>query len=61
MPGSEYRCPDVHRHDALPDLKIHSRGTSSATGQSDVVNHGVQAAQRADSFSDASRIVSFAR
>jgi len=61
MPGGEHRCLDVHRHDALPDLKIHRRGTSSAAGQSDVVNHGVLAAQRADSFFDASRIVSFPR
>jgi hypothetical protein len=61
MPGSEHRRPDVHGHYALPDLKIHSRGTSSAAGQSNVVNHGVEAAQRADSLLDASRIVSFAR
>lgn len=61
MPGGEHRRPDVHRHDALPDLEIHRRGTSSAAGQSDVVNHGVQAAQRADSFFDASPVVRFAR
>lgn len=45
----------------LPGLKIHSRGTSSAAGQGNVVNNGVQAAQCADSFIHASRIVSFAR
>ena len=58
MPGSEHRCPDVHRHDALPDLKIHGRGTSSTAGQSNVVNHGVEAAQRARTASPTHRALS---
>jgi len=61
MPGGEHRRPDVHRHDALPELKIRRSGTSPTTGQSNIVHHGVEAAQRADCFFDTSRAVRFAR
>jgi len=61
MPGGEHRRPDVHGHDALPDVKIHGRGTSPAAGQGNVVHHGVEAAQRAGGFFDASRVISFPR
>jgi len=61
MPGGEHRRPDVHRHDALPDLEIHGRGTSAAAGQGNVVHHGVEAAHGADSFFDAARVAGFAR
>jgi hypothetical protein len=61
MPGGEHRRPDVHRHDALPGLEIHGRGTSAAAGQGNVVHHSVEAAQRAGSFLDTARAVGFAR